>query len=55
MSAASPSRTLVTSKLNPPTSQAAQVPRTHVVDKVLGASAARMVLCLLYTSDAADE
>ncbi len=44
MSAASPSRTLVTSKLNPPTSQAAQVPRTHVVDKVLGASAARMVL-----------
>src|SRR5690554_7816414 len=44
MSAVSPNRVLMTSKLNPPASRSAQVARTSVVDKVLGASAARLVL-----------
>ncbi|WP_328189229.1 LuxR C-terminal-related transcriptional regulator [Marinobacter sp. OP 3.4] len=44
MSSATPSRVLMTSKLNPPTSRAAQVPRAGVVDRMLSASAARLVL-----------
>ena len=44
MAATPPNRVLMTSKLNPPTSRAVQVPRTDVVDKILGASAARLVL-----------
>lgn len=44
MAAAFPARMLMTNKLNPPTSRAAQVPRSDVVDKILGASAARLVL-----------
>jgi LuxR family maltose regulon positive regulatory protein len=44
MAGTSPNRVLMTSKLNPPTSRAAQVPRTCVVDKVLSASAARLLL-----------
>src|SRR5690554_1783315 len=44
MSAVSPNRVLMTSKLNPPASRSAQVARTSVVDKILSASAARLVL-----------
>lgn len=44
MVVASPSRVMMISKLNPPTSRAAQVPRADVVDKILSASAARLVL-----------
>jgi LuxR family maltose regulon positive regulatory protein len=44
MAAASPNRVLMTSKLNPPTSRTAQVPRTSVVERIQSASAARMVL-----------
>ncbi|WP_339806499.1 LuxR C-terminal-related transcriptional regulator [uncultured Marinobacter sp.] len=44
MSSASLSRVLMTSKLNPPTSRAAQVPRDRVSEQVLAASAARLVL-----------
>ena len=44
MAVASTARILMTSKLSPPTSRAAQVPRAAVMDKMLGASAARLVL-----------
>ncbi|MBM1143037.1 helix-turn-helix transcriptional regulator [Alcanivorax sp. ZXX171] len=44
MSSATPTRVLMTSKLNPPTSRAAQVPRAGVVERMLSASAARLVL-----------
>lgn len=44
MSYAAPNRVLMTSKLNPPTTRAVQVPRASVVDKVLAASAAKLVL-----------
>jgi len=44
MASATQSRVLMASKLNPPTSRAAQVPRTGVVEKMLNAPAARMLL-----------
>ncbi len=44
MSSFSPNRVLMTSKLNPPTARAIQVPRSSVVDKVMAASAAKLVL-----------
>lgn len=39
-----PNRVLMASKLNPPTSRAAQVPRTGLCQRILSASAARLVL-----------
>jgi len=44
MAGVSPNRVLMTSKLNPPTSRSAQVPRASVVDKIMSTSAARMIL-----------
>lgn len=44
MSLPSSHRVLMTSKLNPPTSRTAQVPRQRLNEKVLAASAARLVL-----------
>lgn len=44
MYSSAPNRVLMTSKQNPPTARAVQVPRASVVDRVLGASAAKLVL-----------
>lgn len=44
MAAASPNRVLMTSKLNPPTSRAVQVPRASMVGRMQNASAARLIL-----------